>query len=191
MQGQSMSGQGVYPGYLLQQGLQYLQHPSLPSPYCLPLQSLQPLQLPSSLYSYPSPYLGQAVTSGQGEEQEVSPSLHTPREPNRDTSLSPRLEVPGEQEERDDYLAELAREREVLQSRGGREAVNNVLRILERGTGSPPDHDTSEREIQTVLLVMILVQEVMITIQAVLLLVMHRPRPLALGLVPDETKDRL
>ena len=145
VQGQRMSGQGVYPGYLLQQGLQYLQHHSLPSPYCLPLQSLQPLQLPSSLYSYPSPYLGQAVSGGQGEEQEVSPSLHTPREPNRDTSLSPRLEVPGEQEERDDYLAELAREREVLQSRGGREAVNNVLRILERGTDSPPDHDTCVR----------------------------------------------
>ena len=139
MQGQRMSGQGVYPGYLLQQGLQYLQHPSLPSPYCLPLQ------LPSSLYSYPSPYLGQAVTGGQAEEQEVSPSLHTPREPSRDTSLSPRLEVPGEQEERDDYLAELARERELLQARGGREAVNNVLRILERGTESPPHLDTSVR----------------------------------------------
>ena len=97
----------------------------------------------------------------------MCPSLHTPREPNRDTSLSPRLEVPGEQEERDDYLAELAREREVLQSRGGREAINNVLRILERGThsphhhdpcergtDSPPGHDTSDREVEIVLILL-------------------------------------
>ena len=58
------------------------------------------------------------------------------REPNRDTSLSPSAGMVasgGEQEEKEDYMAELTREKEVLVSRGMTREGSLLLRLLERG----------------------------------------------------------
>jgi len=71
-------------------------------------------------------------TAGPGEVDEVGL-----REPNRDTSLSPAagMVAIGEQEEKEDYMAELTREKEVLVSRGMTREGSLLLRLLEREIG--------------------------------------------------------
>ena len=59
-------------------------------------------------------------------------------EPNRDTSLSPAGAMVGgvsggEQEEKEDYLAELTREKEALTSRGMTRERGLLVKLLERG----------------------------------------------------------
>ena len=124
---------GMYPGFppYLPQNLQsmYMQ-PLLQQ--CLSSSSASPL-LQQCLYplaqlqhtAYP-PYLSNPPTvAGQGEVDE----------PKRDTSLSPAagMVASGEQEEKEDYMAELTREKEVLISRGMTREGSLLLRLLERG----------------------------------------------------------
>ena len=121
---------GLYPGFppYLHQNLQSMymqpllqQCLSSTSPLlqqCLfPLTQLQPTAYP--------PYLPNTPTSGAGEVDE----------PNRDRSLSPAagMVAIGEQEEKEDYMAELTREKEVLVSRGMTREGSLLLRLLERG----------------------------------------------------------
>ena len=118
---------GVYPGFppylqsmymqpLLQQCLSSSTSPLLQQ--CLyPLAQLQQAAYP--------PYLANTPTAVPGDVDE----------PNRDTSLSPAagMVANGEQEEKEDYMAELTREKEVLISRGMTREGSLLLRLLERG----------------------------------------------------------
>ena len=123
---------GMYPGFP-----PYL-HQNLQSMYMQPLlqqclssstspllqQCIFPLaQLQQTAYP---PYLSNTPTAGPGEVD---------GEPNRDTSLSPAagMVASGEQEEKEDYMAELSREKEVLISRGMTREGSLLLRLLERG----------------------------------------------------------
>ena len=113
--------QSMYMQPLLQQCLSSSASPLLQQ--CLfPLAQLQHTAYP--------PYLANPPTTGPGEVDEVGL-----REPNRDTSLSPSAGMvsSGEQEEKEDYLAELTREKEVLISRGMTREGSLLLRLLERG----------------------------------------------------------
>ena len=108
--------QSMYMQPLLQQCLSSNTSPLLQQ--CLfPLTQLQPTAYP--------PYLPNTPTSGAGEVDE----------PNQDTSLSPAagMVAIGEQEEKEDYMAELTREKEVLVSRGMTREGSLLLRLLERG----------------------------------------------------------
>ena len=123
---------GMYPGFppYLPQNLQsmYMQ-PLLQQ--CLSSSSTSPL-LQQCLYplaqlqqtAYP-PYLANSPIPVPGEVDE----------PKRDTSLSPPagMVASGEQEEKEDYMAELTREKEVLISRGMTREGSLLMRILERG----------------------------------------------------------
>ena len=118
---------GMYPGFP-----PYL-HQNLQSMYMQPLlqqclSSTSPL-LQQCLFPLnqlqPTAYMPNTPTSGTGEVDE----------PNRDTSLSPAagMVAIGEQEEKEDYMAELTREKEVLISRGMTREGSLLLRLLERG----------------------------------------------------------
>ena len=123
---------GMYPGFppYLPQNLQsmYMQpllQQCLSSSSASPLlqQCLYPLaQLQQTVYP---PYLAKSPIPGPGELDEL----------NRDTSLSPAagMVASGEQEEKEDYMAELTREKEVLISRGMTREGSLLLRLLERG----------------------------------------------------------
>ena len=132
---------GVYPGYLMPQMPQTLM-PQMPhqalfmqQSLCMQqmqqplLQQMQQSVFPQTTQNYPS-YLANPPTVGPGEVDEVGL-----REPNRDTSLSPAagMVASGEQEEKEDYMAELTREKEVLISRGMTREGSLLLRLLERG----------------------------------------------------------
>ena len=132
---------GVYPGYLMPQMPQTLM-PQMPhqalfmqQSLCMQqmqqplLQQMQQSVFPPTTQNYP-PYLANPPTAGPGEVDEVGL-----REPNRDTSLSPAagMVANGEQEEKEDYMAELTREKEVLISRGMTREGSLLLRLLERG----------------------------------------------------------
>ena len=93
---------------------------------CLyPLSQVQHTALP--------PFLTNPPTTGPGEVDEVGSRL----EQNRDTSVSPAgWMVSGssvEQEEKEDYLAELTREKEALTSRGMTRERGLLVKLLERG----------------------------------------------------------
>ena len=109
----------MYPGFppYLHQNLQSMYMQPLLQQCLFPLAQLQPTAYP--------PYLPNTPTSGAGEVDE----------PNRDTSLSPAagMVAIGEQEEKEDYMAELTREKEVLVSRGMTREGSLLLRLLERG----------------------------------------------------------
>jgi hypothetical protein len=112
-----MAGQ-VYPGYLAP-GLHYLPSPAL-SPYCLQPLLQQALPFPGPgcgpYPAYPAyPSLGQQEAREEPEARE-SPAVQQ-----------------GEQEDREDYLAELAREREALLRAGQAREGSLVLRVLDRG----------------------------------------------------------
>ena len=133
---------GVYPGYLMPQMPQTMM-PQMPHQALFMQQSLcmqqmqQPLLqqmqqhsvFPPTTQNYPPAYLANPPTA---EVDEVGGL----REPNRDTSLSPAggmVAIAGEQEEKEDYMAELSREKEVLVSRGMTREGSLLLRLLERG----------------------------------------------------------
>ena len=134
---------GVYPGYLMPQMPQTLMpqmsHQALFMQQSLCMQQMQQQPLlqqmqqsvfPPTAQNYPA-YLANPPTGPGGEVDEVGL-----REPNRDTSLSPSAGMVasgGEQEEKEDYMAELAREKEVLVSRGMTREGSLLMRLLERG----------------------------------------------------------
>ena len=113
--------QSMYMQPLLQQCLSSSNNTSPLLQQCLyPLAQLQHTAYP--------PYLANPPTSsGPAGEVDV--------EPKRDTSLSPAAVMvsSGEQEEKEDYMAELSREKEVLISRGMTREASLLLRLLERG----------------------------------------------------------
>ena len=111
--------QSMYMQPLLQQCLTSSSNTSPLLQQCLyPLAQLQHTAYP--------PYLANPPTSGPAGEVE---------EPIRDTSASPAAGMvsSGEQEEKEDYMAELSREKEVLISRGMTREGSLLLRLLERG----------------------------------------------------------
>ena len=78
------------------------------------------------------PFLTNPPTTGPGEVDEVGSRL----EQNRDASVSPAgwmVSGGGEQEEKEDYLAELTREKEALTSRGMTRERGLLVKLLERG----------------------------------------------------------
>ena len=77
----------------------------------------------------PPPYL---ANPGPGEVDEVR-SQETPRDRSISPSVTGMVVSSGEQEEKEDYMAELTREKEVLVSRGMTREGSLLLRLLERG----------------------------------------------------------
>ena len=78
------------------------------------------------------PFLTNPPTTGPGEVDEVGSRL----EQNRDASVSPAgwmVSGGGEQEEKEDYLAELTREKDAMVTRGVTREGSVLLRLLERG----------------------------------------------------------
>ena len=119
---------GLYPGFppFLPQNLQsmYSYMQPLLQQTCL-FPSLAHLQQAA----LPPPYL---ANTGPGEINEAGS-----QETSRDRSISPSVTgmviSSGEQEEKEDYMAELAREKEVLVSRGMTREGSLLMRLLERG----------------------------------------------------------
>ena len=114
---------GMYPGFppYLHQNMQPLLQQCL-----YPLSQVQHTALP--------PFLTNPPTTGPIEVDEVGSCL----EQNRDTSVSPAGWMVGggsggEQEEKEDYLAELTREKEALTSRGMTRERGLLVKLLERG----------------------------------------------------------
>ena len=113
------------PGHLANQLQSMYMQPLLQQ--CLfPLSQVQHTALP--------PFLTNPPTTGPGEVDEVGPRL----EENRDTSVSPAGWMVGggsggEQEEKEDYLAELTREKDAMVTRGVTREGSVLLRLLERG----------------------------------------------------------
>ena len=136
---------GVYPQYLMPQMPQTLM-PQMPHQALFMQQSLcmqqmqQPLLqqmqqpvFPQTAQNY-QPYLTNQPTTGPSDVDEIGSRL----EPNRDTSLSPAGAMVGgvsggEQEEKEDYLAELTREKDAMVTRGVTREGSVLLRLLERG----------------------------------------------------------
>ena len=136
---------GVYPQYLMPQMPQTLM-PQMPHQALFMQQSLcmqqmqQPLlqQMQQSVFPQTAqnyqPYLTNQPTTGPSDVDEIGSRL----EPNRDTSLSPAGAIVGdvsggEQEEKEDYLAELTREKEALTSSGMTRERGLLIKLLERG----------------------------------------------------------
>ena len=119
---------GVYPGlpgHLANQLQSMYMQPLLQQ--CLfPLSQVQNTALP--------PFLTNPPSTGPGEVDEVGSRL----EQSRDASVSPAGWMvsggrSGEQEEKEDYLAELTREKEALTSRGMTRERGLLVKLLERG----------------------------------------------------------
>ena len=97
------------------------------------LQQMQQSVFPQTAQNY-QPYLTNQPTTGPSDVDEIGSRL----EPNRDTSLSPAGAMVGgvsggEQEEKEDYLAELTREKDAMVTRGVTREGSVLLRLLERG----------------------------------------------------------
>ena len=119
---------GLYPGLpgQLANHLQSMYMQPLLQQCLYPLSQVQHTALP--------PFLTNPPTTGPGEVEEVGSRL----EQNRDTSGSPAGWMVGggsggEQEEKEDYLAELTREKEALNSRGMTRERGLLVKLLERG----------------------------------------------------------
>ena len=119
---------GLYPALpgLLANQLQSMYMQPLLQQCLYPLGQVQHTALPHFLTNPPS--------TGPGEVEEVGSRL----EQNRDTSVSPagwRVGggSGGEQEEKEDYLAELTREKEALTSREMTLERGLLVKLLERG----------------------------------------------------------
>ena len=117
---------GLYPGlpgHLANQLQSMYMQPLLQQ--CLyPLSQVQHTALP--------PFLTNPPTTGPGEVDEVGSRL----EQSHDTSVSPAgwmVSGGGEQEEKEDYLAELTREKDAMVTRGVTREGSVLLRLLERG----------------------------------------------------------
>ena len=119
---------GLYPGFppFLPQNLQsmYSYMQPLLQQTCL-FPSLAHLQQAALT----PPYL---ANTGPGEVDEVR-SQETPRDRSISPSVTGMVISSGEQEEKEDYMAELAREKEVLVSRGMTREGSLLMRLLERG----------------------------------------------------------
>ena len=119
---------GLYPGLpgQLANHLQSMYMQPLLQQCLYPLSQVQHTALP--------PFLTTPPTTGPIEVEEVGSCL----EQNRDTSVSPAGWMVGggsggEQEEKEDYLAELTREKEALNSRGMTRERGLLVKLLERG----------------------------------------------------------
>ena len=116
---------GLYPG--LPGHLQSMYMQPLLQQCLYPLSQVQHTALP--------PFLTNPPTTGPIEVDEVGSCL----EQNRDTSVSPAGWMVGggssvgEQEEKEDYLAELTREKDAMVTRGVTREGSVLLRLLERG----------------------------------------------------------
>ena len=119
---------GLYPGLPghLANHLQSMYMQPLLQQCLYPLSQVQHTALP--------PFLTNPPATGPGEVEEVGSRL----EQNRDTSRSPAGWMVGggsggEQEEKEDYLAELTREKDAMVTRGVTREGSVLLRLLERG----------------------------------------------------------
>ena len=120
---------GLYPGLPghLANHLQSMYMQPLLQQCLYPLGQVQHTALP--------PFLTNPPTTGPIEVDEVGSRL----EQNRDTSGSPAGWMVGggcgggEKEEKEDYLAELTREKEALTSRGMTREKGLLVKLLERG----------------------------------------------------------
>ena len=119
---------GLYPGLPghLANHLQSMYMQPLLQQCLYPLSQVQHTALP--------PFLTNPPTTGPGEVDEVDSRL----EQNCDTSGSPAGWMvgggsSGEQEEKEDYLAELTREKDAMVTRGVTREGSVLLRLLERG----------------------------------------------------------
>ena len=119
---------GLYPGLPghLANHLQSMYMQPLLQQCLYPLSQVQHTALP--------PFLTNLPTTGPIEVDEVGSCL----EQNRDTSVSPAGWMVGggsggEQEEKEDYLAELTREKDAMVTRGVTREGSVLLRLLERG----------------------------------------------------------
>ena len=119
---------GLYPGLPghLANHLQSMYMQPLLQQCLYPLSQVQHTALP--------PFLTNPPTTGPIEVDEVGSRL----EQNRDTSVSPAGWMVGggsggEQEEKEDYLAELTREKDAMVTRGVTREGSVLLRLLERG----------------------------------------------------------
>ena len=119
---------GLYPGLPghLANHLQSMYMQPLLQQCLYPLSQVQHTALP--------PFLTNPPATGPGEVEEVGSRL----EQNRDTSVSPAGWMVGggsggEQEEKEDYLAELTREKDAMVTRGVTREGSVLLRLLERG----------------------------------------------------------
>ena len=119
---------GLYPGLPghLANHLQSMYMQPLLQQCLYPLSQVQHTALP--------PFLTNPPITGPIEVDQVGSRL----EQNRDTSVSPAGWMVGggsggEQEEKEDYLAELTREKDAMVTRGVTREGSVLLRLLERG----------------------------------------------------------